>query len=245
MFAYIYVHLLQALIQNYLELRADGPHHIPTQVLPSSSKTMPEPWVDIPVYADRGKVVLKTIISPEDEEVVRTTASRWTLSGSGYVVHSKRVDGKFTLVYLHKVIMGGSAKHVNGDRLDNRRTNLIPAKPRVRKRPFEMTTDDFHVARCLDSTLDPASLSDAVKKATIDYGKGKIYSGELLHSKPHGLGILYEDGLKRSYGKWVNGTLHNGIVVEFEQAPAYITYRNIVRCFLVIGGTKTFDVSTF
>lgn len=81
-------------------------------------------FVDIPVKAKNGEIVY-TRIDKEDEE--KATKYKWQLSATGYVVgisNNKRVR-------LHRLIMGcesGDGKivdHINHNRLDNRKCNLV------------------------------------------------------------------------------------------------------------------------
>ena len=52
---------------------------------------------------------------------------KWRLSSSGYALFVKREGQAFNSNYMHKMIYGETCSHKNGDRLDNRRENLIPS----------------------------------------------------------------------------------------------------------------------
>lgn len=54
------------------------------------------------------------------EDLPRVEAYLWRQTSRGHVVASFDRD----IVYLHKLVAGGRATHINGDRLDNRRRNL-------------------------------------------------------------------------------------------------------------------------
>lgn len=61
-----------------------------------------------------------------DQEHV-TRGYKWRLTTKGHVIASH----KKAVVYLHKLVAGGSATHCNGNRLDNRRSNLKPIGSRA------------------------------------------------------------------------------------------------------------------
>lgn len=58
---------------------------------------------------------------------------RWTLSTDGYAVSKMMVDGKYRNIKMHRFLLGDAlagglhTDHINGNRLDNRRSNLRPA----------------------------------------------------------------------------------------------------------------------
>lgn len=69
----------------------------------------------------------------DDDDFDRLRSTRWFLSGSGYAVGFVQQDGRFKLVYMHRLILGAEpdalADHINADKLDNRRSNLRLATP--------------------------------------------------------------------------------------------------------------------
>lgn len=174
----------------------------------------------------------KIIISPEDRELVESVSNRWRVSSSGYVVSSTRKDKKYHLLYLHKLVAGGSAKHINSNRMDNRRINLVQTKPRVpKKRPFEMDTNDIDfeistVGPFLDHVLKPSEVPENARQATVDYGNNKVYRGSYSKSRPHGYGSLYEISdmgqKKATIGLWKNGYIESGITIVFKPVPAWM-----------------------
>jgi len=95
-----------------------------------NSSTSPEPdkYCEVPVALPNKTGFKMAWVSPEDFEVVVSCSTRWRLCSSGYPISVKRVGGKFVTTYMHKLIYGGTAKHINGNRLDNRRGNLIGSK---------------------------------------------------------------------------------------------------------------------
>lgn len=83
----------------------------------------------LPLLNKSGEVVGHTVIDSAD----LAWASRWTwrLSSDGYAVRSETRNGKKRSIKLHREINrtpeGLVTDHVNGDRLDNRRSNLRTA----------------------------------------------------------------------------------------------------------------------
>lgn len=65
-------------------------------------------------------------VDPEDEHFLKERT--WSVHTSGYASAVRRINGKNVRVYLHCEIMkrksGEVIDHKNGDRLDNRRSNL-------------------------------------------------------------------------------------------------------------------------
>lgn len=82
---------------------------------------------EIPVYLPHKQGSLMAKVSTEDYDKVIQVSTRWRRSSSGYPIAVKRENGKVQTTYLHKVIFGDTARHVNGDRLDNTRENLVPS----------------------------------------------------------------------------------------------------------------------
>lgn len=67
------------------------------------------------------------LISAQDYEMVK--GFNWTITASGYPTRRVPGDQSGKKVYLHKEVFGSSAKHINGNRLDCRRQNLIASFP--------------------------------------------------------------------------------------------------------------------
>jgi len=80
----------------------------------------------IELLSRSGFAVANALVDPQDH----STISRWTwrLSSHGYATRSETQDGTKRTIYMHRAIMnpqsGQVIDHVNGDGLDNRRSNL-------------------------------------------------------------------------------------------------------------------------
>lgn len=113
--------------------------------------------------------------------------------------------------------MGTTATHVNGDRLDNRRENLVSKK---RKRPSDLSLQDLEIKTILPLSCDSDNIPVHGKDVTIYYDN-KVYSGEIHNRLPHGFGVLTETQ-KTSLGWWMNGEFKNGLIMEHKPLPPRI-----------------------
>lgn len=171
----------------------------------------------IPVRLPKHQGEVDAIVSPEDYTELSKPGMPWRMGSSGYPMYVKRVNKVLTTIWMHKLVAGGPASHVNGDRLDCRRENL---RPSCRKPAFEIKSpysinDELHEFSGGDRDLPFYS-----GFATIQYESGKVYSGQVLHGIPHGFGGLYEPQVcKHTNGDWVNGVMTRGMVVEYEYLP--------------------------
>lgn len=203
-------HHLYMFAQSYLELRSEAPEIDIGHVVHLSG---PRPTMNndsfcqIPVLLPNSNDKVYATVMPEDYEKLTAISEEWHLSSTGYVVSSKRVNGKMKMYYMHREVAGFSpSKHINGDRLDNRKSNLMMAL----KRPRE----EYEIYTTLDQTVPPRD----AKYAKIDYQQGKIYRGQISDYKPHGFGILNEQLLlKTSVGWWVKGVFESGLVVFYSR----------------------------
>lgn len=64
----------------------------------------------------------------DDEDHGKVSGLTWFLAPTGYAVASTHVDGKIVNYYMHRLIAGADSgqktDHRDGDRLNNRRSNL-------------------------------------------------------------------------------------------------------------------------
>lgn len=172
----------------------------------------------IPVRLPRNKGWVYATCSPEDYPALISKDMPWRLGSSGYPMFVKRVNKQLTTVWMHKMVLGGPASHINGDRLDCRRENLVASG---RKRPFEIKTPESTWDTVEEFESGDRDLRFYSGFANVHYEKGKFYSGQVVHGVPHGFGNLYEPAEgKHSSGNWACGQMKKGMVVEYEYLPA-------------------------
>ena len=165
-------------------------------------------------------------VSPEDYDRVSGPEMRWRLGSSGYPMFVRRVNKELTTIWMHKLVAGGPATHLNGDRLDCRRENLVES---ARKGKFQIKSPVALEDRLEEFEWTDRDLRFYTGFANITYDEGKFFSGQVVHGIPHGFGYLYEPAAaKHTSGDWVNGVVKKGMVVEYEYLP---------RCMCtVVGG---------
>lgn len=88
----------------------------------------------VPVFLPKKSGQVEAFVSEEDYDVVFKASDRWRQSTSGYPIFVKKIDGKFVTTYMHKLVFGGPSKHINGNRLDNTRRNLVSSRSANKRR---------------------------------------------------------------------------------------------------------------
>lgn len=75
---------------------------------------------------------VKVIVDEEDVEILKQ--HRWVIGGPGYAVTYKYPTGKTVCLLMHRLIVGARpgqvCDHINGNKLDNRKSNLRICKQR-------------------------------------------------------------------------------------------------------------------
>jgi len=89
----------------------------------------PTPYREIPLYRKDGSVRAYALIDAADYE--KLGSYRWCLDSKGYAYRHWYRNGQHTNVRLHRELLGLTpaeretvVDHINGDPLDNRRSNL-------------------------------------------------------------------------------------------------------------------------
>lgn len=237
-FTFGILHTLLSFGSNYLELKSQKPEIQPFHpyiALPNNYMVQNSSFCEIPVKMPKKEGEVVTLVSPEDYPRLLHMSGSWRMNSKGYVVSSSRAAGKYRLTYMHREIAGHTATHLNGDRLDNRRSNLIPAKPR--SPPVILSAPPIldHIYQAAESTRPSTE-----KQQTVEYSDGKIYSGEVHNNIPHGLGTLIEKN-RSTFGWFLFGTFRSGIVIDHPDVPDRLRYlyqqertRPIASAFVVL-----------
>lgn len=171
----------------------------------------------IPVRLPKNQGYANAVVSPEDYSELTQPGMRWRMGSSGYPMYVKRINRELTTVWMHKLVAGGPATHLNGDRLDCRRENLVESN---RKPKFEIKTPEALYDGVEEFNGGDRDLRYYSGFANIHYERGKFFSGQVVYGIPHGFGFLYEpDTAKHSSGNWINGVMTEGMVVQYEYLP--------------------------
>jgi hypothetical protein len=236
------LHYLLSLGSNYIELRTETPHFRAIQ-LPDSCMISNASFCEISVRMPKTNTETITIVSPEDYRRLLNISENWRVNTRGYVVTSSRPNGKYRMTYMHKEVAGHTATHLNGDRLDNRRANLVPSKPRSPPIMVSRPPIMDHIYNVADLTRP-----DSETHQTIQYTNGKVYSGEIHNGIPHGLGTLIEKD-RSTFGWFLFGQFRSGIVLDHPRIPERLHYlyqaqhlRPIQRGFVVLKNGTHVDI---
>ncbi len=142
-----------------------------------------------------GQNLRYAVIYQSDKDLIDSISGAWRLSSTGYVLSVKRVEGKIQTSYLHKILAGGPAKHINGDRLDNRRSNLL-----LLRQDGAMADIEVIDAECDQEIPLPS------------------FIGDIKDGQPQGYGLLatqVETHTTHEIGIWERGVMVRGIRVTY------------------------------
>lgn len=145
-----------------------------------------------------GQDLRYAVIYQNDKPLIDSISGAWRLSSTGYVLAVKRVNGKIETSYMHKILAGGPAKHINGDRLDNRRSNLLLLRN--------------------DGAMADIEVIEAEDSSSCTNIPLPSFVGELKDGQPHGYGLLatqLETHTTHEIGIWEHGKLMKGVQVIY------------------------------
>lgn len=205
----------------------------------------------IPAILHNNSGIMDAKVDPEDYQMVIDHAPVWRVTTNGYARATKKVDGKFKMLYMHTLVFGDRARHVNGDRLDNRRQNLVAVTKKKRKlqdsleqepdpsSSFKISKPSVISEECIEFQHDESTLPHHSGYAIIHYRRGKHYSGVIRNGIPHGFGVLYEqENQQQSMGMWIDGKLSVGMVLHFRPIPTCLCQAEIPCPFRVVDGVE-------
>lgn len=169
----------------------------------------------IDVVIPRNGGFVQAIVDREDYERVMAASNRWRLSHNGYVIFVVKRHGRLRTFYLHKLIFGDSARHVNGDRLDNRKENLVASlKKRKIESEFVIRGSDYqYELRYGDKFMQ--SLGPEIWVSVV-YNDGKHYRGYTFQGIPEGYGTLTNPHDRtETCGYWSKGVIVDGMISRY------------------------------
>lgn len=219
--AFMFHHLL-VLAQTFFELKKETPSY--NDYTPAGYVCIPmdtsknESFCTIPVRMPRTKEETTTLVSPEDYSMLVGITPVWHVSSSGYVVTSKRINGVNKITYMHRLVSGKPSAHINGDKFDNRRSNLVGSNRGAKRARPDEEWNIRTVSPLLDFVLSGDEVPRESAHCTIQYTKEMTYHGEIHNYRPHGFGTLQEPN-KTSIGWWMQGIFTNGLVMNLVQIP--------------------------
>lgn len=254
----IHLTTLRELVNNYVDIQLSRQELI---------QTLEDNQTDKPEYMDGPKLTYKTVpvsisknggfeyakVSVEDYPRIVGLSPTWRKSSSGYAIHVKKpeIDGApISTTYMHKIVFGSQAKHINGDRLDNRRENLV-LSTRKRKYPVPLKEEFvLHTPRfmtfeaCTYDENDP-DLKHINGYAIVKFGE-KTYSGEVRNGEPCGYGMITQNQDPYDMcGIWSKGKLETGIITYYKPLPLamdnearLVTPREVTKVEVISNGNK-------
>lgn len=175
-------------------------------------------FIEICLPKKKGSIYAK--VSPEDYNMLASTDFTWRLNHSGYPISVRKKDGRVDTTYMHKLVYGDSCRHLNGDKLDNRRHNLVKGLHQTKAELKMKQIIDIEAQECLIPSTDPA-LKDATGFRVIQYTHDKVYTGHIDHGIPHGYGVLNMEHHKQLVGEWKQGRLETGCIMTYEESFSY------------------------
>lgn len=223
---------IKTLMDNYVNLQIqsiemkENANTVLESIDASICSSSPFDYKEVPVALPKKAGTVYAKVSDEDYDKVIKASTKWRLCSSGYPIFVKRNNTQFETTYMHKIVFGDTAKHLNGDRLDNRRCNLIQSSKKRKsddnddrmftiKTPI-MVSEELHNFKSIDKDLNLIN-----GYANIDYHGNKTFNGIVKKGIPHGFGVLYEKKIHtQSMGNWIDGKMIKGLVIEFKPLPS-------------------------
>lgn len=168
----------------------------------------------IPVLIPRHAGVVEAIVDKEDYDKVMGVSPRWRLSHNGYAIFVVKRFGRLTTFYMHKIIHGQSARHINGDRLDNRKTNLVTSHRQETRSELVMNGSDFQYELKYDDNYIKQFGPETW--ISVQYADGKRYQGYTHQGIPEGYGTLSNPRDRTEVcGYWSKGVIVDGMISRY------------------------------